>query len=67
MFRFSGKEKIQDDLVEYVQIFLTKGEIVRDEPEGAYVFSNSNRKMPHPLTGQSFSNTVKPIESTLSE
>jgi hypothetical protein len=27
LVRFSGKEKIQDDLVEYVQIFLTKGEI----------------------------------------
>ena len=48
-------------------VLLTKGEIVRDEPEGAYVFSNSNRKMPHPLTGRSFSDTVKPIEKGIAK
>ena len=27
LIKFTGKEKIQDDLIEYIQIFLTKGEV----------------------------------------
>jgi hypothetical protein len=48
-------------------VLLTKGEIVRNEPQGAYVFSNSTRKMPHPLTGKTFSETVKPIEKGIAK
>jgi hypothetical protein len=48
-------------------VLLSRGEIVRDEPEGAYVFSNSKSKMPHPLTGETFAETVKPIEKGIAK